>query len=69
LDDLSPLLPLDPKTVEEQFGKPALSDVIALAEKTDASMVAEVKKKWTRDYSVLTTHGCLNKSRKKLNML
>jgi hypothetical protein len=42
LDDLLPLLPLDGETILREFGKAALSDIIALGDKNNQSMVAEV---------------------------
>ncbi|ODN02858.1 Urocanate hydratase [Orchesella cincta] len=43
LDDLVPLLPLDTATIEAQFGKSNLSDIIAMSDKSNQSMVAEWK--------------------------
>ncbi|CAL8073178.1 unnamed protein product [Orchesella dallaii] len=43
LDDLVPLLPLDTATIDAQFGKSNLSDIIAMSDKANQSMVAEWK--------------------------
>lgn len=42
LDDLAPLLPLDSATIKKDFGKTYLTDVIALGDKNNQSVVAEV---------------------------
>lgn len=52
LDDLMPLLPLDMHTMEQHFGKSNLSDVIAMSEKGNQSMVAEWKGEATGIISV-----------------
>lgn len=52
LDDLTPLLPLDTPLMEQHFGKSKLSDVIAMSEKGNQSMVAEWKGEATGVISV-----------------
>lgn len=42
MDDLAPLLPMSNETIMKEFGKTVLTDVIALCDKNNQSVVAEV---------------------------
>ena len=48
LDDLSPLIDLDTTEMEENFNKSYLNDLIAMSDRNNQSVVAEVNEKMIR---------------------